>query len=82
MSIARFYLGHIMLLPPSMARVWPVMKEAPGLARKPTVSATCKTKVVVSITLLICFEDYNLLHSSWPTHGMGGLAVLKEPVQM
>ena len=71
-----------MLLPPSMARVWPVMKEAPGLARKPTVSATCKTKVVVSITLLICFEDYNLLHSSWPTHGMGGLAVLKEPVQM
>ena len=69
-----------MLLPPSMARVWPVMKEAAGLARKPTVSATWNTKVL--ITLVICFEDYNLLHSSWSTHGMGGLAVLKEPVQM
>ena len=45
-----FYLGHIMLLPPSMARVCPVMKEAPGLARKATVSATWKTKVVVLMT--------------------------------
>ena len=34
------YRGHITLLPPSIARVCPVMKEAPGLAKKATVSAT------------------------------------------
>jgi len=37
------YRGHITLLPPSIARVCPVMKEAPGLAKKATVSATSCT---------------------------------------
>ena len=47
------YRGHMMLLPPSMARVWPVMKDAPGLARNATVSATWKNKIFMTW----CFKD-------------------------
>ena len=35
--------GHMILLPPSMARVWPVMKEAALEARKAIVEATSST---------------------------------------
>ena len=71
-----------MLLPPSMARVCPVMKEAPDPARKATVSATLGSRFRCG-HLLQCrniqFEILNLLYSAWPSHCMGGLAMLKEP---
>ena len=74
-----------MLLPPSMARVCPVMKEAPDPARKATVSATLSSKfrcghlLQCHIQFFKIFEVLNLLHSAWPSYSMGGLAMLKEP---
>ena len=71
-----------MLLPPSMARVCPVMKDAPDPARKATVSTTFSSKFHCGHLLQyhnIQFEILNLLHSAWPSHSMGGLAMLKEP---
>ena len=38
-----FYLGHMMLRPPSIAIVWPVMKDAESDARKAIIAATSST---------------------------------------
>ena len=46
-------LGHMTLLPPSTARVCPVMKEAAGLARNPTVSATLVGVGLVVLVLVV-----------------------------
>ena len=43
----------MMLLPPSMATVWPVMKEAPSEARKAIVSATSLTSPTLPMAWVV-----------------------------
>ncbi len=67
--IAMDYRGHMILLPPSMASVCPVMKEAALEAKKAMVEATSSTvpTLPMACVVLQCSKNAWYLHSYFST---------------